>query len=696
MNRSMHYLKILSFTAVILCGIESASGHNRPDSLFEAGDTVITLNEVLVKSAKITHHGLNYKINDVPNSILAETGDLFDMLKRTPGILVSPNQDISVMGGGQPIIYIDGRRIISTTELTGQLSSNIKSIEVIRQPGVEYPDGTTSVIKLTTIKHLKDFAGITVRNKIDFKRYVSDNSSATLNLALGKVSFLSSMSYRYGHSKSYTYTELKTPESSFGNTFMEDTKYILENKAHTFSPIIQLGYNPTATNSFILSYSGKIVHRSPDGMLYDNSGTEDIKETQRSLRNHQESHTVTAGYTFNSDRKNFSTFLSFQHQGINNNRELTAVPSALSSDYNEISSLNLATGTVEYSQSIGSIYLTTGGEYGYIRSKTNRIRDTYERIFVQTDNNYALYSSLSARIANVSLNGGIRFSGIKTDFPAIDIKESHFSVYPNLRSRWFINSVHTIGFSASRSQYWPTVAQLNPAYNYIDSYRSTCGNPNLRPITWSKLSVDANVRDFTISLSFTNRKKCIIDFNELIDNKSILTYPVNARWKNDFDLEADYEFDLGKVSGSVYADLYYTATKVSPATNLIRDFYASTSFDINWTVLKNVDIYGSFYYQSPLKLGYKRIDSQIDLSGGISCKFLKKALSVILDVSDLFNRSILPNRYKYRSPILTETVRHSYDGRGCTISIIYRLDSTKTRFIFAKDNGETTGRAILQ
>lgn len=360
----MHYLKILSFTAVILCGIESASGHNRPDSLFEAGDSVITLNEVLVKSAKITHHGLNYKINDVPNSILAETGDLFDMLKRTPGILVSPNQYISVMGGGQPIIYIDGRRIISTTELTGQLSSNIKSIEVIRQPGVEYPDGTTSVIKLTTIKHLKDFAGITVRNKIDFKRYVSDNSSATLNLALGKVSFLSSMSYRYGHSKSYTYTELKTPESSFGNTFMEDTKYILENKAHSFSPIIQLGYNPTATNSFILSYSGKIVHRSHGGVLYDNSGTEDIKETQRSLRNHQESHTVTAGYTFNSDRKNFSTFLSFQHQGINNNRELTAVPSALSSDYNEISSLNLATGTVEYSQSIGSIYLTTGGEYG--------------------------------------------------------------------------------------------------------------------------------------------------------------------------------------------------------------------------------------------------------------------------------------------------------------------------------------------
>ena len=50
---------------------------------------------------------------------------------------------------GTPIYYINNRRVRNTAELTDLLPSNIKNVEVITSPGVQYPAGTGAVIRIT-------------------------------------------------------------------------------------------------------------------------------------------------------------------------------------------------------------------------------------------------------------------------------------------------------------------------------------------------------------------------------------------------------------------------------------------------------------------------------------------------------------------------------------------------------------------
>ena len=311
---------IFIILCLLICG--STFSHNISDSIIQQLDTIM-LKEVEVSTKNITRKGMDYKINDVQKTFLAETSDIFGMLKRTPGVIVSADQSISVIGSGTPIIYIDGRRIYSTTELLGIPTSNIRSIEVIRQPGVEYPSGTNAVIKLTTIKRLSQYASLSIRNALDYNKYLSDMPSATINIALKKWSFLASVSYRYGHGHTsynkelclYSDDGMRTPTL---NTCMEN-----ENKAHIYSPMLNIGFNPNNKSSFIATYSGRFVNRNPNSITYNKLNGGNIEEIQTFPKNNHTNHTASAGYTYNPNKKNkLNLFLTYQRQELINDRDI--------------------------------------------------------------------------------------------------------------------------------------------------------------------------------------------------------------------------------------------------------------------------------------------------------------------------------------------------------------------------------------
>lgn len=56
-----------------------------------------------------------------------------DMLKWTPGIIVTNESNISVAGAGEPIIYINDRKITDKSELSMLSSTDVNKIEVIKE-----------------------------------------------------------------------------------------------------------------------------------------------------------------------------------------------------------------------------------------------------------------------------------------------------------------------------------------------------------------------------------------------------------------------------------------------------------------------------------------------------------------------------------------------------------------------------------
>ena len=121
--------------------------------IIQLKENVESLDEAVIKVRRPTIKRAPGKlIFNVENSSLS-TGNTFNLLTRTPGVLII-GDDISVKKT-KPIIYINDKRVyLTSSELSGLLksmdASNIKSIEVITNPSVKYDAEATTVLNIIT------------------------------------------------------------------------------------------------------------------------------------------------------------------------------------------------------------------------------------------------------------------------------------------------------------------------------------------------------------------------------------------------------------------------------------------------------------------------------------------------------------------------------------------------------------------
>ena len=155
-----------------------------------------TLGEVVVKSSlpkTILKNGGMTTI--VAGSVLEKAGTMEHLLDRIPNVSAQ-NGSIKVFGRGEPVVYINGRQMRDKSELDRLHSDNIKSVEVITNPGARYAASTKAVIRITTKKILGEGFGFDAMTtgeydeKKDFGGYSRLNMSYRKNgLELGAYAF---------------------------------------------------------------------------------------------------------------------------------------------------------------------------------------------------------------------------------------------------------------------------------------------------------------------------------------------------------------------------------------------------------------------------------------------------------------------------------------------------------------------------
>ena len=108
------------------------------------------LGEVVVKGQrpafKLTTEGLK---TEVENTLLSKVGSAKAVLENLPGVQ-RKRDGIEVFGKGAPLIYINGRKLQSQTELDQISSEDIQSVELITSPGAKYDATVESVILIKT------------------------------------------------------------------------------------------------------------------------------------------------------------------------------------------------------------------------------------------------------------------------------------------------------------------------------------------------------------------------------------------------------------------------------------------------------------------------------------------------------------------------------------------------------------------
>lgn len=115
------------------------------------------LNEVVVSQNKKTFTNTNGNIKvDVSNSIYNSVSNIVDLLAKLPTVQVSPDKEsISVVGRGNPLIYIDNQKV-GMNDLNALAFADIKTIEIIQNPSSKYEAEGCSVILITSKFSKKD------------------------------------------------------------------------------------------------------------------------------------------------------------------------------------------------------------------------------------------------------------------------------------------------------------------------------------------------------------------------------------------------------------------------------------------------------------------------------------------------------------------------------------------------------------
>ena len=141
------------------------------------------LGEVVVKSSLpktiLKNGGMT---TTVVGSVLEKAGTMEHLLDRIPKVSAQ-NGSITVFGRGEPVIYINGRQMRNRSELDRLHSDNIKSVEVITNPGARYAASTKAVIRITTKKIQGEGFGVdaTTEGSYDEKKNIGGYGRLNMN-----------------------------------------------------------------------------------------------------------------------------------------------------------------------------------------------------------------------------------------------------------------------------------------------------------------------------------------------------------------------------------------------------------------------------------------------------------------------------------------------------------------------------------
>lgn len=147
------------------------------------------LNEVVVKGdLPQTRLKGDAMVTNIQGTVLAKAGTAENLLDKIPGLSASEGS-VKVFGRGDAVVYINGRLMRDASELDRLSSDNIKSVEVISNPGAKYDASVNAVVRITTQKNEGEGLGIDNRTVAKYQSKWTLSEQVNLNYRKGNASY---------------------------------------------------------------------------------------------------------------------------------------------------------------------------------------------------------------------------------------------------------------------------------------------------------------------------------------------------------------------------------------------------------------------------------------------------------------------------------------------------------------------------
>lgn len=658
------------------------------------------LGEVVVKSSLpktiLKNGGMT---TTVAGSVLEKAGTMEHLLDRIPNVSAQ-NGNIKVFGRGEPIIYINGRQMRDRSELDRFSSDNIKSVEVIANPGARYAASTKAVIRITTKKMLGDGFGFDATTEGSYDEKKNMGGYGRLNIYYRKQG-LELGAYAYG-SKQSSPDEKDLQQMTYLNkTWNQQDRTRWKNQTETFSSRLNASYQFDINNSlgasisFLRNPKLQTDGKTEGSVLRDKVLTETTTYIRSEFgQNSNWSSNVyyvgkigKLGIDFNTDwfwsKGNNKNNIDEHYQEVNSDMQNQLVNST-TSKYNRLIASKMV---LSYPLFGGD--LSVGGEYSFTNRNTNyaiipntladnvidRIKEGMASAFVTYNRDFG----------KLNMEAGLRYENV--DFKYYDNgkymaeqSKTYGEWFPSLSLSMPIGNVQMqLGYAAdiNRPNYWV----LRSGVQYSNHYTYETGNPFLVSEISRNTSYDLVYKWLTFNLTYEHVTDPIYQTVEMYkDNTTIgLMRMINGKSYNNVTSTLNLQPTFGiwhpMLSAMVEKQWFELETRDGQHLNKpVTMFRFNNTFDTKWAMFSVMMTYITKGYEENHYIYKPMFNTDLSIYKG----FLKDCLTFLLYVNDVFGTNDSHIIGKYGK--LKETIFDEFSTSKISLTVRYKFNTTRSKY----------------
>lgn len=668
------------------------------------------LKEVTItKTKKAVEQRADRTIFDFANQPSLSSGSVLEGLKKLPGLIAS---DIAGMmyQGKQLDVYMDGRPLnISSNELNGFLegmpANAIEKIEIITQPGAEFPATSGgAILNIITNKNAKNFLSATYTNSTNVTNYDRlrwrVNNSVLLNAKNKYFGWQLNMGQNYRESAMW---------SSFVNDVIGGTRLLSATDSDR-------------TNRTNFVKSAMTFDLKKDRLLlnydvnYNNNGSDTQSNgpgfsTQDASNSKGWRQDAVATYQKRFEDKTKKLDFRFNFNRNQNDFVLNSLGNSMPILDNS-SDQKFYNFKFDYSQPIA---FSDEGKISFGSLHEGLTFETQNRGVTNLDyerKTTAGYFELQTKFKSMSFILGGRaedysISGKANNTDLTPFKQFRF--FPNASAQYNFNKSVFFNVNYNKKITLPSTSALNPNNtSYQNPNISNQGNPNLQPTIYDNYEVKLSAYDYAfIGYSVSSAK------NQVIQRVNLNSNVVNNTNENIPELKV-HNFNIGMpIPYMLFTKGLAETMKMNVNPDEMNFLFVYAAYQLHQ--IPSIETKGFWVYNLmsqlvlPSKIKFvsnfsyitakgnyyyfianKPFNNTVDLS--LSKKFLKDQLSISINADDIFNS----NRFVFNSYNTSLLLSNKMDSRRFGFSINYKIPTKnklarETPILLNKDKKEETG-----
>jgi len=666
------------------------------------------LNEIVITQNKKTFTNSNGNIKvDVANSVYSAVPDPVELLSKLPLVQVSSDREsISIVGKGNPLIYIDGQRV-GMNDLNALSVADIKTIEIIQNPSSKYEAEGRAVILITRKLSKKDSFKTDVTETASFKKNYNNYLGFNSSFKKGKMEWKANFNYNRlnpweRHSIAY-----QIPQASIVSDY--DVSAVTHRKQYVFGG--GLFYKINDDDYLSVNLNGKMQNDVFDINTFTfNQNQNEINNVFTFSDNSSSKNFINSFVNYSKKIKAIDTKLFVGFQGSNFNQHLWSLVQnnyndtelELSQNRDQKFNVDVFSGRIDLEKKFkNEMIWEYGGLYSTAKSKSNYDVFDYDKnenttfVYNFKETNTAVYSQLSGKIKKVDFSIGLRVENTNvngkysTESTAL-IDKNYTNLFPKAQFSFSIDSTKSLSFDYSKSISRPNYSALSMIATYINPYFIYGSNINLGPTFADVVSASFQYHDKSIKLTFYQNKNPIYqDF--VFDNQSnVLTFTdknfqKESGYNVEFTLPFTYKFWTNTNS------LVFATNKIEDESALFNSsktylyYYSNNTFNLT----KDFTFVLSFWGTTKQKEGVFERNAKLIFDMSLAKK-LGKNWTCTLNYNDIFKNTIYAERFTINN--ISSRARYLVDANEVSVTLRYSFGKIKDSEFKQKSVNESENR----